>query len=85
MIYRPADTQPCRLVYVLQIREFIQFMRPRGAIESIRVNSKAATGFLHLEIVKSGQVPFLGRNTMFWPFFLHLGVPPVEIGRCTNS
>ena len=58
----------------------------RGA-PTILVSStgKAATGFFHLEIVKSGQVPFLGRNTMFWPYFLHLGVRVVEIGRCTSS
>ena len=60
-------------------------MRPRGAIESCKVNWKAATGFLHLEIVKSGQVFFLGRNTMFWPYFLHLGGTTVEIGRGSSS
>ena len=64
-----------------------KMMRPRGAIKSVKVNNwkEAATGFLHLNIVKSGQLPFLGRNTMFWPFFLHLGGKTVEIGRCTCS
>ena len=60
-------------------------MRPRGAIESCKVNWKAATGFLHLEILTSVDIPFLGRNTMFWPYFLHLGVRDVEIGRGSSS
>ena len=33
--------------------------------------------FFHLEIVNSDQLPFLGRNTMFWPYFLHLPATPV--------
>jgi hypothetical protein len=61
-------------------------MRPRGAIKTFEVNNwKAAAGFLHLDISKSVQVPFLGRNTMFWPYFLHLAASTVEIGRCTSS
>lgn len=60
-------------------------MRPRGAIKSGKVNWKAATGFLHLEILNSVELSFLGRNTMFWPYFLHLGGSTVEIGRGSSS
>ena len=60
-------------------------MCPRGAIKSFKVNWKAATGFLHLEIGNSGRLLFLGRNTMIWPYFLHLAGTPVEIGRGSSS
>ena len=53
-------------------------VRPRRAIESIRVNSKAATGFFHLAIVNSGPLLFLRRNTMFWPNLENLAASAVD-------